>query len=107
MSHVQKPKYFMGLQHWEGQSPRAVFANVLAAPRGLEPVHMPAPSARAPTLKVLHSQKIAPTNPFLVTISPNPPQHTQIFFLTAVAICASLRLYCEMVMLFLPIQFLL
>lgn len=30
----------MGLQHWEGQSPRAVFVKVPWTPRGLEPFHM-------------------------------------------------------------------
>lgn len=30
----------MGLQHWEGQSPRAVFVNVPWTPRGLELFHM-------------------------------------------------------------------
>lgn len=45
MSRVQKPKYFMGLQHREGQSPRAVSVNALWTPRGLELFHVLIPPA--------------------------------------------------------------
>lgn len=56
MSSIQKPKYFMGLQHGEGQSPQALFANVLMIPRGLELFHMPSALCTRPNL-----QSAAPT----------------------------------------------
>lgn len=82
MSGIQKPEYFMGLQHWEGQSPQAVFANVLMIPLAL--FRMPRGLCMRPNL-----QSAAPTEDWPRSF-PNPPQHMHVLFLTAEVVCSCL-----------------
>lgn len=81
MSSIQKPKYFMGLQHREGQSPWAVFASVHVVPaRGLDLFHLPS-ALCTPALNNLHPQKAAPVSPFLARILLKASQSMHILFL--------------------------
>lgn len=64
MSSIQKPKYFMGLQHWEGQSPGAVFVNMLVTPRGLVLFHMPSALCMHPNPQSAAPTENCPDEPF-------------------------------------------
>lgn len=105
MSNVQKPKYFMGLQHWEGQSPRAVFVNMLAIPCGLELFHMPSALCTCSNTQSAAPTENCPDEPFPGHDPSKTPQHMHILFLTAVVVCSGLKLYFDMGTLFLLIQF--
>lgn len=105
MSSIQKPKYFMGLQHWEGQSPQAVFANVLMIPRGLALFHMPSALCMRPNLQSAAPTENCPVNPFLAMILPKPSSAHAYFIsysCSSLFLSVCLRLYFDMVTFFLP-----
>lgn len=85
MSSIQKPEYFMVLQHWEGQSPRAVFASVhVTLPLGLDLLHLPSalctpnPQKHVPTESCPHEpfpaqdpSKVLPKHAYFICSSRN------------------------------------
>lgn len=64
MSSIQKPKYFMGLQHWEGQSPGAVFVNACDSTCGLALFRMPSALCTHPNPQHAAPTENCPDEPF-------------------------------------------